>query len=77
VIDVRREMRIGLGVIEGLAEQDFVHGLGGRLNVTRADEVLLEHLADEMPEGHLPRACGHGSAPVEVGRQQELRPVHV
>jgi hypothetical protein len=77
VIDVFGEVRIRVWVVERLAEEDFVDGFGGRLDVPRASEVLPERLTDEVPKRDSPSAGDGRGTPVEIGRQEKLRPVHV
>jgi len=77
VIDVFGEVRVRVRIVERLAEEDLVDGFGGRLDVPRASEVLAERLTDEVAQGYPPSAGDGRGTPVEVGRQQELCPVHV
>ncbi|PYO54203.1 MAG: hypothetical protein DMD84_03330 [Candidatus Rokuibacteriota bacterium] len=70
-------MRIRVGVLERLAQEDFVHSLGRRLDATGAGEVFLEGLADEVAERHAPRASCLGGLTVKLAGQQKLSPVHV
>jgi hypothetical protein len=77
VIDIHGQLRVRFGVLERLAQEDFVDGLGRRLDATGAGEVFLEGLADEVAERHPPRACGLGGLTVKLTGQQKLRPVHV
>jgi hypothetical protein len=77
MIDVGREVRIGIRVVERLAEEYLVDGLRGGLDVPRANKVLAERLANEVPEGHPPGSGGRRGTPVEIGWEQELGPVHV
>jgi hypothetical protein len=77
VIDIHGQLRVRFGVLERLAQEDFVDGLGRRLDATGAGEIFLEGLADEVAERHPPRACGLGGLTVKLAGQQKLRPVHV
>jgi len=77
VVDVFREVRIGVLIVEWLTEEHFVNGFGGRLDVAGASEVLAERLTDEIPQRHPPSAGDGRGTPVEIRRQQELCSVHV
>jgi len=77
MIDIRGQLRIRFGIVERLAQEDFVHRLGRRLDATGAGEVFLEGLADEVAERHAPRAGCLGGLTVKLSRQQKLSSVHV
>jgi hypothetical protein len=77
VVGVGREVRLRIGVVERLGEEDLVDGCRGRLDVSSASEILADRLSHEVPERHPPRLRGVGGAPVKIHREEELRPVHV
>jgi hypothetical protein len=77
VVDVDGEPTIRFGVIERLSEQDVVHRIGGRLDAARPGEVLLQCLADEIPERHPARPRRIRGASVQIAGQQQLRSMHV
>jgi hypothetical protein len=77
VIDVRRELRIGIGIVERGGEENLVEGLRGGLDASRPGEIFRQRLADEVAKGH-PAGFGRlGGTPVKVSRQEQLSPVHV
>jgi hypothetical protein len=77
VVDVDGQLRIGIGILEWLGQQDLVDGLRGRLDSAHAGEVFTERLANEISQRHASRLGEVRGAPVKVGRQKKLRPVHV
>ncbi len=70
-------MPIGIRIVEGLAEQYPLDGLGCGLRGPRAREVLGEGLPYEAPERESPGPGGIGGAPVEIGGEEELCTTHV
>jgi len=76
VIDIHGQPTIRVGVLERLAQEDFVDGLGRRLDATGAGEVFLEGLADKVGERHPPRAGRLDGLTVKLPGQQKLSPVH-
>jgi hypothetical protein len=77
VIDVRGQLGVRVGIVEGRSEKNLVDGIRGRLDAARPRQVLAERFANEVTEGHA-LGTGHlGGPPMEVGRQQELSPMHV
>ncbi|MBI4542232.1 MAG: hypothetical protein HY705_04315 [Gemmatimonadetes bacterium] len=77
MVDVRRELRVRMGIVERLREEYFVDGLRRWLDASRARKVLAERLPDQVPERHPPRPRGLGGPPVEIAWQQQLRSMHV
>ena len=76
VIDIHGQPTIRVGVLERLAQEDFVDGLGRRLDATGAGEIFLEGLADKVGERHPPRAGRLDGLTVKLPGQQKLSPVH-
>jgi len=77
VVDVSRKSGIRFWIVEWLAQQNLLDGLGRRLDTARPGKVLTERLANEVPERHPSRARDLGSPAVKVAWQQELSPMHV
>jgi hypothetical protein len=77
VVDAGRELRIRARVVERWRQQHRVDGLGRRLDACGTGKVFSKGLPDQVAERHPPRPGRLRGAPVEVGRKQQLRPVHV
>ncbi|MBI1735755.1 MAG: hypothetical protein HYR51_11335 [Candidatus Rokubacteria bacterium] len=77
MIDVRGKPWVRIGIVERFAEEDFVDGFGGRLHLARAGQILAKRFANQVAQRYSARARRLRGAPVEVGREQELSPVHV
>jgi hypothetical protein len=57
-------MRIGIRIVEGLAEKNLLDRLGRGLRRSGASEILGEGLAYKAPEGESPGPGGLGGSPV-------------
>jgi hypothetical protein len=77
VIDVGRQLGVGLGIVERRREEHVVDGLGGRLHPARPGEIFRKGLPDKVPQGD-PASPGHVcGTPVEIRGEKELCPAHV
>jgi hypothetical protein len=76
-VDINRKTWIGIRIVEGLAEENLPDRPRQGLRRPGAREVVGKGLPDEAPERDAASPGGLGGAPVEVGGQQELCPMHV
>jgi len=69
VVDVDGKPRVGLRIVEGLAEQDLVDSLHGRLSPSRARKIFRERLTHEASKRHPARPRRIGGAPMKLARE--------
>jgi hypothetical protein len=68
MVDVGRETRIRIWIVEWLCQQNRVDVLVSCVGPGGTCQVLLERRADQAPERHAAGPCELGGPPLQVGR---------